>query len=308
MKKIYYFSKSKLQFIEIRNYKIKLAAYFAAAVLACSVLLVVGVYLYFALNGSRNIFLSNDLESRELKQNLDNAIAKYDSINTALDNLMKTDNNLRLAVNLKPISNEESKVGIGGGSFDNILDFSNDPTDLKLKSLVSYVDEVSRKIAFEKSQFVAISKQLKQNKILYQDIPAIEPVEGPITSGFGMRFHPILHVWRMHDGIDILADVGTPVHSPGDGVVDFVGLDDGYGLTVKIDHGFGYSTLYGHLSKANVKEGEKVKRGDVIAYTGDSGLATGPHLHYEVEHDGVRLNPEEFFFGDLGYFALTNRN
>ena len=111
----------------------------------------------------------------------------------------------------------------------------------------------------------------------------------------------------MHDGIDIVADYGSPVYAPGNGVVDFVGHKEGYGLTIEIDHGFGYRTIYAHLSKSLVREGEHIDRGDQIAKTGDSGLSTGPHLHYEVHHNGVKLNPENFFFGDLGFFELTSK-
>ena len=109
----------------------------------------------------------------------------------------------------------------------------------------------------------------------------------------------------MHDGIDIIADVGTPVYSSGNGRVIFVGHKGGYGLAVEINHGFGYHTIYAHLSKVLVREGQKVLRGSLIAKTGDSGLSTGPHLHYEVEHDGVKENPAGFFFDNLGFFELT---
>ena len=153
-----------------------------------------------------------------------------------------------------------------------------------------------------------ISNKLKENQKLYAAIPAIKPCNGTISDGFGMRLHPILHIRRMHEGIDFIADEGTSVYATGNGVVDFVGYRGGFGLAVEIDHGFGYRTIYAHLSKTVVKEGQKVNRGQEIAKTGDSGLSTGPHLHYEVHHDGVALNPDQFFFGDLGFFELTSKN
>jgi len=122
-----------------------------------------------------------------------------------------------------------------------------------------------------------------------------------------MRMHPILKIRRMHEGLDIVTNLGTPVHSTGDGRVEFVGRKGGYGLCVEINHGFGYRTIYGHLSKAEVKKGQKVKRGTEIAKSGTSGLSTGPHLHYEVEHNGVKQNPEGFFFDDLNYFAVETQ-
>jgi murein DD-endopeptidase MepM/ murein hydrolase activator NlpD len=117
-----------------------------------------------------------------------------------------------------------------------------------------------------------------------------------------MRLHPILKVRRMHEGIDIVTDTGTPVHASGNGTVAFVGRNKGYGLEVEIDHGFGYRTIYAHLSSSKVKLGQKVNRGDIIAKTGNTGLSSGPHLHYEVHHNGVKQDPLDYFFDDLSIF------
>jgi murein DD-endopeptidase MepM/ murein hydrolase activator NlpD len=120
--------------------------------------------------------------------------------------------------------------------------------------------------------------------------------------------HPILKVKRRHPGIDFVADIGTPVYAPGKGRVIYVGRRGGYGLEIEIDHGFGYRTRYAHLSKSFVKRGKRVSRGDLIAKTGNSGLSTGPHLHYEVSHSGKKLNPSQFFFDDFGFVELTQNN
>ena len=308
MKKLFYFSKSKLQFIEIRNFKAKLLLYFTLSVIVVSSLMFGAFYFFTSITDSQKSLHSLRLENKSLRENLGNISAKYKEVNDELDKLTKENNTLRVAANLQPLSDDERMVGIGGGSFDNSLDFLTDPTEVKLKDVLNYVDEVSRKIEFAKSEYLEISNKLKENKKLYAAIPAIRPCIGPISDGFGMRMHPILHIRRMHDGIDIVADYGSPVYAPGNGVVDFVGHKEGYGLTVEIDHGFGYRTIYAHLSKSLVREGEHITRGDEIAKTGDSGLSTGPHLHYEVHHNGVKLNPENFFFGDLGYFELTSKN
>ena len=114
--------------------------------------------------------------------------------------------------------------------------------------------------------------------------------------------HPILHIYKMHDGIDIINDVGTSVYASGKGKVVFVGTKGGYGLAVEIEHGFVYKTVYGHLSSALVSEGQVVNRGQMIAKSGNSGLSSGPHLHYEVLHDGQNLNPADFFFDEYSYF------
>lgn len=136
-------------------------------------------------------------------------------------------------------------------------------------------------------------------------MPAIMPIrksECNIVSGFGMRYHPILHHRRMHTGIDLTAHQGTPVYATADGRVTTAGRGEGtsgYGICVVINHGYGYQTLYGHLSKVAVKVGQKVKRGEMIGYVGRTGLAQGNHLHYEVIQNGNKVNPVYFFFNDL---------
>ncbi len=308
MKKLYYFSKSKLQFIEIRNYKPKLLLFFILAVIIVSSLIFGGYYMVTSVTNTGYNFAALKRENSVLHNKLNKMLTEYKSLNTELDSLFTVNNNLRLAANLPPLPADERKVGIGGGSFDNSLDFLNNKSELKLKEAMSYLDEVSRKIAFEKSEYKEISKRLAENQKLYAAIPAIRPCLGPISDGFGMRMHPILHIRRMHDGIDIVTNIGTPIHATGNGKIDFAGHKGGYGLVVEINHGFGYRTVYAHLSKIIVREGQKVKRGQVIAKSGTSGLSTGPHLHYEVHHNGVKLNPAQFFFGDMGFFELTSKN
>ncbi len=307
MKKFYYFSKSKLQFIEIKNYKAKLALYFTLAVLIFSSVIFGGYFLIVSIANSQKTYRAMRNENSILRDNLDKMAAKYELLNNEIDSLSKADNSLRVAANLQPVTQDEMNLGIGGGSFNNILDFFKSPSEEKLSSLSNYIDEVSRKITFEKTQYSEISNQLKMNQKLFAALPAIKPCDGAIGDGFGMRYHPILHIERMHDGIDFITDEGTPVYATGDGTVDFVGDRGGFGEAVEIDHGFGYETVYAHLSEADVHVGQKVVRGQMIAKSGNTGLSTGPHLHYEVHHDGVILNPADFFFGNLGFVELTSK-
>ena len=119
----------------------------------------------------------------------------------------------------------------------------------------------------------------------------IKPASGPITSGFGSRYHPILHRQRMHTGVDIGACYGAPIHAAAGGEVIMAGYRNGYGNCVVIDHGGGVTTLYGHCSSLSVSVGQQVQQGQVIAHVGATGLATGPHLHFEVRHNGSPVNP-----------------
>jgi murein DD-endopeptidase MepM/ murein hydrolase activator NlpD len=121
-----------------------------------------------------------------------------------------------------------------------------------------------------------------------------------MASGYGYRIHPIYKTRRFHHGMDFTAPRGTPIHATGDGVVRAVKRSGrGYGNSVKIDHGYGYQTMYAHMQKYIVKKGQKIKRGDIIGFVGNSGLSTAPHLHYEVYKNGKKVNPINYYFNDL---------
>jgi murein DD-endopeptidase MepM/ murein hydrolase activator NlpD len=300
MKKFYYFSEKTLNFLEIRHFKVKLIAFFIASVIVFSSILLGTFYLISNLSSNSEKLEALNKENELLKNKLTAISKNYSNLESELKDITNLSNDLRLAANLEPISSDERKLGIGGSkSIDNL--FSGTSPDLE--DALKNVDNVTRKFEFEKVEFDEISSKLKQNKILYQCIPAILPADGQYSSdSFGMRMHPILGVVKMHEGIDIIANVGSPVKATGNGRIVFVGIKQGFGLAVEIDHGFGYRTVYGHLSSSKVKEGQLVKRGDIIAKTGNSGLSTGPHLHYEVLHNGQNLNPADFFFDEYNYF------
>ncbi len=178
--------------------------------------------------------------------------------------------------NLPPISDEVRKVGVGGGYFENNIDFSSGRIDSKLQKTLALVDVISRKFAFEKANYIEISQKIVENRLLFEAIPAIRPCIGTLEeNSFGMRMHPILKILKMHEGIDIVTDIGTPVNATGKGVVDFVGIRGGYGLCIEINHGYGYATMYGHLSSVEVRNGQKIERGSEIAKSGNSGLSIG---------------------------------
>ena len=135
-------------------------------------------------------------------------------------------------------------------------------------------------------------------------IPAIQPVANKdltrMASGYGWRIHPIYKTQKMHTGMDFTAPVGTEIYSTGNGIIEKIEMDGrGYGNNILINHGYGYETLYGHMSKISVRPGQKISRGDLIGYVGNSGSSTGPHLHYEVRKNGNPVNPVNFYFNDL---------
>lgn len=262
-----------------------------------------------------NEFINPDSEVKVLKKNnailkekFDQLIEKYKKLDERITALSDQSHDLRLKADLEPVQKDDQLYGTGGNVFEPIKTSSIGSLDNYLTDLNSYVNKVSLKVKLETNNYDEIENTFKQNEKLYDDIPAIRPCEGTIENDFGMRMHPILKIMRMHDGIDIIADLGTKVYAPGAGVVDFVGWRGGYGLSVEIDHGFGYKTVYAHLSRPNVKQGQKVTRGDIIAFTGNSGrLSTGPHLHYEVRHDGIPLDPRNFIYDDVSIFEIVKK-
>ncbi len=312
MKKIYYFSKSKLQFVEINNFYKKFVFLVTGLSVIIGFILFGSAYVINSFLNPESDITSLRVKNAELENKLKNLLEQYAELNDKIDRIAKEDNDLRLAVNLEPISPEEREVGIGGSQLNEIISTGDSELDKVIIGLSNYTNIVSAKVNFELNNFKSISEQLKRNEKLYAAIPAIKPMEGRIGDRFGIRLHPILKVRKMHNGLDIIADVGTKVYAPGNGKVIRTGYQSGYGRIVEIDHGFGYTTRYAHLSKILVKKGQRVKRGDVIALSGNSGrLTTGPHLHYEVRHNGIALNPKNFMYDDIKIFdilATKNRS
>ncbi len=169
-----------------------------------------------------------------------------------------------------------------------------------LASTEQMIEQMIMKIDFQK-ETSSESNELRENPnptAFFTSIPNIKPLSGLITSAFGVRLHPVYNVSLFHTGIDISASEGTKVQATGDGIVAFSGYDKGYGQRITINHGYGYKTIYAHLSKSLVRQGQKIKRGEIIALSGNTGLSTGPHLHYEVLKDNTRVDPTAYFFDE----------
>ncbi len=300
MRKLYYYSKSDLSFKAIGGGRLSLMI--VSLVLISSFVTMLSGYLGVDLFGLKS--LRADSMAREnsvLKAQLASLNRRLDSFQLTMKSLGSSDNQLRTSVNLPAIPAETRMVAVGGVAENTDYGVSADANNL-IANATRTLDALGRVASLQEDSYADILHKYKSNQQLFAHIPAIDPIRGGIISdGFGMRFHPILHMRLMHEGIDLVADVGTHVHATGDGVVSYVGQRGGYGNVVEIDHGFGFSTVYGHLEKALVREGQKVKRGQVIALSGDTGLSTGPHLHYEVIKNGVHVNPTAYFFNGREY-------
>ena len=187
-------------------------------------------------------------------------------------------------------------------NFDDLRDYK---WNAEIRRTTLRIDSLRQRLVSQSQSLDRIYEQVGTKQQRMAATPAIMPIKKSqcnIVSGFGMRYHPILHTRRMHTGIDLTAKPGTPVYATGDGRVTLAGRDgdhSGYGIVVVIDHGFGYRSLYGHLQKVTVRRGQTVKRGQQVGTVGRTGLASGNHLHYEVLQNGRKVNPVFFFFNDL---------
>lgn len=306
MKKFFYYSNKNLKFVEIKNFKAKTITFVLVSSIILSSLLFGTYYLIFTIFNSKDK-AQLEQENILLKEKIKNLSIQYSSIKDELDQLMELSSNLRTLTNLKPLVNQEI-LGKGGSLYsDEVSSLLSGDEDVS--NSLKMIETLTSSFELEKKEYERITEKLNENSVFYEALPAIIPTTGGYSiEGFGMRVHPILKVMKMHEGLDILTDVGSPVFAPGNGKVVYVGLRGGYGMTIEIDHGFGYKTLYAHLSRTLVKEGQTVKRGEKIALTGNSGLSTGPHLHYEVHLNGIPQDPINYFFEDFNYFKSKKLN
>ena len=170
-------------------------------------------------------------------------------------------------------------------------------------TLSNQLNNLSLRLAFQSKSYGQIENLVKNKEKLLLAIPAIQPVSNKdltrIASGFGMRVHPILKIYRPHNGLDFTAPSGVPIYATADGVVDKAEFNGGFGNHVVISHGYGFETLYGHMVKIKAHAGQTVKRGEVIGYLGSTGLSSGPHCHYEVHRNGVPVDPIYYFYNDI---------
>lgn len=261
------------------------------------------------------IYLAADLwvdspKERQMKRELENMVIQYDLMNGKLNNLAdvlsdiekRDDEIYRSIFEAGPIPDEVRTAGFGGANrYKNLEGFNNSELLIDTRKKL---DQVAGRAYVQSKSFDDVVEMARDKEKMLASIPAIQPVSNKdlkrLASGFGYRIHPIYKVRKMHWGMDFTAPTGTPIYATGDGVVSTrTNSRGGYGNHVVIDHGYGYETMYAHMSKFNVSRGQRVKRGDIIGYVGSTGRSTGPHLHYEVMKDGEKINPANYFFNDL---------
>jgi murein DD-endopeptidase MepM/ murein hydrolase activator NlpD len=226
-----------------------------------------------------------------------------EQVEYVLANIEDRDNNIyRLYFEANPIPDEQRKAGFGGvNRYKSLEGFNNSEM---ISATTKRMDIIQKQMVVQSKSLDEITKLAAEKERLLAAIPAIQPISNEdvtrMASGYGWRSDPFTKARKMHFGMDFTAPKGTPVYATGDGTVTRADSKSaGYGNHIRIDHGFGYISLYGHLSKYNVTSGRRVKRGDLIGFVGSTGRSEAPHLHYEIFKDDQRINPINFYYGSL---------
>jgi murein DD-endopeptidase MepM/ murein hydrolase activator NlpD len=265
---------------------------------------IVGTGLFFATDYLTKILYQTKLKNlkrdySQLSLTLSKLHQQMDLLSTHVINIEEKDRALRTYANMPQIDKDVRKLGIGGMEVVKHVKVENQLSDpaSKLIDLEMNVDNLTRKVKLELASYSNIYNKVIKESDRLQSIPSIRPVNGGyINSGFGYRNDPFTSKPRFHYGQDITVSSGTNIYAPSDGVVKYAARQGGFGKVIKLDHGYGYRTIFAHLSKFYVKWGQKVKRGDLIGKSGNTGRSAGPHLHYEVHRNGVPQNPLDYFF------------
>ncbi len=246
---------------------------------------------------------SKKIQLREMQEKYEILDKRIDALSKVLQDMGDRDDNIyRVIFEADPLPDDLRSGGVNKSKIYSEL--KTLPEAKIISATLQKLERMEKRAYIQSRSYDELTKMIKNKEQMLAGIPAIQPVSNKdlkrIASGFGYRIDPIYKTPRMHTGLDFTAEIGTPVYSTGDGVVEIAGSQgDGYGNKVVINHGYGYETLYGHNSRVVVRAGEKVKRGQTIALVGNSGKSTGPHCHYEVWKNGTKIDPVNYFFNDL---------
>ncbi len=241
-------------------------------------------------------------ENQTLLRQLTQTREEIQRLESRMDKMAELDNEMyRSILGLEPIPEEARNAGIGGSRIYEEFDFYSAETSDILLWINSTIDNLDRRIEIQNMSFEEIKAYYNENTERMKHIPVIKPVDNIVISAYGMRDHPVFGYKRMHEGVDFRSEIGSPVYSTGDGTIRLAATRGTYGRMISIDHGFGFESRYAHLSgyAEGIRSGKNVKRGDLIGFTGKSGVVSGPHLHYEILLNGTNVNPLQYLFADI---------
>lgn len=266
---------------------------------------VVAAIMLFVLS----IFFDTPGERQQKRENKQ-LVAQYEFLDKKLELMEQTmdqikerdDNIYRLIFGAEPISKAQREAGFGGvNRYKELEGYNNSELVIETSKKL---DQLLKQLDVQWRSYEEVVELAKEKEVFLASIPAISPIADKdlirFASGYGYRIHPIYRTRKMHTGIDLTAPSGTEVYATGDGKIIKTGYTPGgYGKRIIVDHGFGYKTLYAHLNDIYVKEGQKVKRGELIGAVGSTGRSTAPHLHYEVRKNNKTENPVNYYYNDL---------
>jgi len=307
----YYFDKDNLEFIPIKrtnlNKLYNLILFLISSIIFAGFITVLLLNTEF-INTPQELIQSREIKNYELQMKVLNK--KLEQVESTLANIEKRDNNLyRVYFEASPIPPEQRRMGFGGiNRYDYLNGYEN--SDLIINT-TKRIDILTKELVIQSKSLDEIELLAKNNESLLSSIPTIQPISNSdlkrMASGFGWRTDPFTKKRKRHWGMDFSAERGSPIYATGDGKISRAdNKAAGFGNHVRIDHGFGYVSIYAHMDKISVRRGNRVKRGDIIGYVGSSGRSVAPHLHYEITKDGKKIDPINFYHGNLSPSEYEN--
>jgi len=282
----------------VKQKALKCFAYLFAFLVNASI----GYLLYsLAIDSPKEKGLKRQISEMDLNIELFNK--QLDNIESVLTDMQQRDDNIyRTIFEAEPLNYSVREAGFGGSN--RYKDLEKLENSKMVIETAKRLDILTRKVVIQSKSYDELVKMAVNKEKMLASIPAIQPIANKdlkrTASGWGYRIHPIYKIRKFHYGLDFTAPTGTEIYVTGDGVIEQIESSKrGYGNSIVVNHGYGIRTLYGHLNAFNVKQGQKVKRGDIIGFVGNTGLSTSPHLHYEVLRSGEKVNPINYFFNDL---------
>ena len=298
----YYYDTKTLSYKRIKLSKLEKTKRFSYFIFSSAIIGLIMIVTFFQFFDSpKEKRLINEINHLVNQYEIvDNKMSKIELV---LDDIQKRDDNIyRTIFEADPIPTSIRKQGFGGiNRYKELEGYSNSKIIIETSTKI---DQITKQLYLQSKSFDEIIDLTKDKLSMLASIPAIQPVSNKnlkrMASGYGYRIHPIYKTRKMHAGMDFSAKTGTEIYATGNGTINKVRRSKkGYGNYVEINHGYGYKTLYAHMSKSIVKQGQKVKRGEVIGYVGNTGTSVAPHLHYEVIKNGKKIDPVNFYYNDL---------
>jgi len=264
-----------------------------STLLSVGLLVITGLLVHYVfLAGEVGELKNLRKETVVQKRQLQSFATEITDLKKQMVRLKEMDAKLRIMTDIKPPSNQGVSLGIGGSEATGL---SERDLGIRSEELAEKMEEEMKILKIEayrqELSFEELAQDMKDRERFWESTPSIWPVRGWMSSGFGKRISPFTGRVDLHKGIDIAARHNTPILAPADGIVSHVGYHNRLGRNIKIDHGYGVQTLYGHMAKASARTGQKIRRGDVIGFVGNTGTSTGPHVHYEIFVNGLPVNP-----------------